>query len=184
MRSEAPNLAGQEMSLGLEVIPATREQEPILANLLELYSHDFSELIDLELGPDGRFGYPQLPVYWQEPNRHPFLIRLDGRIAGFALVTRGSRLNRDPDVWDMTEFFVARPYRKRGVGTAAAQRVWAGFPGAWEVRVIARNEPARAFWRAALRSFTGSTFREAAVPIDGKPWSVFTFVSPAAVPAA
>ena len=41
----------------LEVIPATQEQAPVLANLLELYIHDFSEFHDVELDEDGRFGY-------------------------------------------------------------------------------------------------------------------------------
>jgi len=44
----------------IEVIAAGPDQEPILANLLELYIHDFSEFLDIQLGPDGRFGYPHL----------------------------------------------------------------------------------------------------------------------------
>ncbi len=61
---------------------ATPEQAPILANLLELYCYDFSELIDLELGPDGRFGYEPLPLYWTEQGRHPLLVAIDGQWAG------------------------------------------------------------------------------------------------------
>jgi hypothetical protein len=49
-------------SVKVEIIPALEEQEPILANLLELYAHDFSEFIDLKLGADGRFGYKHLPI--------------------------------------------------------------------------------------------------------------------------
>jgi hypothetical protein len=77
-------------SVQIEVIPATSEQRPILANLLELYAHDFSEFYDLELGADGRFGYKHLPRYWRDPDRHPFLIKVDGRLAGFVLAKRGS----------------------------------------------------------------------------------------------
>ena len=50
-------------SVQIAVIPATSEQRPILANLLELYAHDFSEFYDLELGADGRFGYKHLTEY-------------------------------------------------------------------------------------------------------------------------
>ncbi len=46
----------------IEVLLAAREQEPVLANLLELYVHDFSELRDLDVGEDGRFGYGTLPL--------------------------------------------------------------------------------------------------------------------------
>jgi hypothetical protein len=48
-------------SVHIEVIPAARNQQPILANLLELYAHDFSEFHGIELGEDGRFGYQHLP---------------------------------------------------------------------------------------------------------------------------
>jgi hypothetical protein len=59
----------------IEVDPALREHATILANLLELYAHDFSEFHSLDLGPDGRFGYKSLSLYWSEADRHPFLIR-------------------------------------------------------------------------------------------------------------
>ena len=49
----------------IRVVPATRDQEPILANLLELYIHDFSEILPIELGQDGRFGYKNLSEYWR-----------------------------------------------------------------------------------------------------------------------
>ena len=40
----------EEHSAHIEVIPAAAEEEQILANLLELYAHDFSEFHDLEIG--------------------------------------------------------------------------------------------------------------------------------------
>ena len=61
----------------IEVIPAAREQEAVLGNLLELYINDFSELRAVDLGSNGRFGYRLLPPYWSDPGRHPFLVRID-----------------------------------------------------------------------------------------------------------
>src|ERR1700722_11317446 len=124
----------------IEVIPATPEQEPILANLLELYMHDFSEFLDLELGPDGRFGYSNLSLYRLQPNRYPFLVRVNGRLAGLILVKRGSEISGNTAVWDMAEFFVVRGYRRLGIGTAIAREVWKRFPGRWEVRVMESND--------------------------------------------
>ena len=46
---------------------ATADDAGVLSNLLELYVHDLSEVFDVELGPDGRFGYEKLPMYWLEP---------------------------------------------------------------------------------------------------------------------
>lgn len=170
--------AEASLPLGVEVVRATAEQAPVLANLLELYSHDFSEIVELRLGPDGRFGYPDLPLYWREEGRHPFLVRVDGHLAGFALVSRGSRITLDPRTWDMTEFFVARGYRKRGIGAAVAGEIWRRFPGAWDVRVLEANRPARAFWRSAIGAFTGAPAESILTELNGRRWEVFSFVSP------
>ena len=62
-------MSGAPPPAGVEVRPAAPEEEPVLANLLELYAHDFSALADLQLHPDGRYGYPGLPRYWQEDTR-------------------------------------------------------------------------------------------------------------------
>jgi predicted acetyltransferase len=164
---------------GVEVLPAAAAQEPVLANLLELYAHDFSELAGPRLGEDGRFGYPELPLYWRDEGRFPFLVWVDGRLAGFALVRKGSRISGDPGVWDVAEFFVARGYRKRGVGAAAAHEIWRRFPGTWEVRVMERNTAARAFWRAAISAFTSSGAEPRITATGEKTWHVFSFVSPA-----
>jgi hypothetical protein len=66
----------------VEVLPASPEQEPIVANLLELYAHDFSEFHQIKIGADGKFGYNDLPLYWRDPNRRALLVRTDGNLAG------------------------------------------------------------------------------------------------------
>ena len=111
----------------LEVIPASMEQTPILANLIQLYAHDFSEFHDVELGPDGKFIYSDLPLYWREPHRHPFLIMADGQLAGFVLLKRGSEVSLNENVWDVVEFFIIRSLRRRGIGTEIAHKVWRKF---------------------------------------------------------
>ena len=163
------------MSAHVEVIPATAEQEPILANLLELYAHDFSEFHDLELGSDGRFGYKDLCLYWSVPNRHPFLVQIDGRLAGLILVKKGSAISGDEDVWDMAEFFVARGYRRRGIGAEMAHKVWRRIPGRWEVRVMESNASAYLFWEHAVTKFTGKAAHSVRFEKDGKWWRMFTF---------
>jgi hypothetical protein len=84
-------MANRELAplIKIEVQTALPEQQPILANLLELYSHDFSDFHDLDLDENGRFGYPDLPLYWSKPNQHPFLARLGGKLAGLILIQSG-----------------------------------------------------------------------------------------------
>lgn len=157
----------------LELIPATAEQQPIVANLLELYAHDFSEFRRLELGSDGKFGYEPLPLYWTEPGRHPFLVKMDGRLAGLVLVKHVS--GKQP-IWDMAEFFIVRGYRRLGIGTEVAHQVWRRLAGQWQVRVLPSN-PARYFWERAIAEFTRAAAQPAAIEKSGETWFVFSFES-------
>lgn len=161
----------------VETILARPEQEPVVANLLELYIHDFTDFIDLELGADGRFGYPQLSLYWTERGRYPFLVKVDGNLAGFALVQKGSQISGSEDVWDVTEFFIARGYRRRGIGIRVAQQLWKQYPGKWEVRVIGRNEKAKRFWSRAVAEFAGTVIDPTPFNKNGEPWHLFSFES-------
>ena len=80
-------------------------------------------------------------------------------------------------VWDMVEFFVARAYRRRGVGTEIAHEVWRRFPGRWEVRVMPANRAAYDFWEHAIRGYTGSAIRSERFKKDNQEWHVFAFES-------
>jgi predicted acetyltransferase len=159
---------------------ATLDDATLLSNLLELYTHDLSAVFpNIELGADGRFGYAKLPLYWSEPERRfPFLIRCDARVAGFALVTRGSPASEDPNVFDVAEFFVMRRYRRSGVGRRAAVLLWNRLPGRWLVRVSEGNLGALPFWTGVITEYIEGTATELQHP--GKPhaWHVFSFAAP------
>lgn len=162
---------------GVEVVPATPEQEPVLANLLQLYAYDFSEFLNLTIEPDGRFHYPWLPLYWQEETRFPFLVKVDGYLAGFVLVSKGSLISGDPEIWDMAEFFIMRRYRRRGIGGVIAHEVWRRFPGKWEVRVLESNVAALPFWVATVNAFAGSDVEAVSGEKGSKRRRVFSFAS-------
>jgi len=166
-----------EPSLSVQLTLATPEQQPILANLLELYAHDFSEFHPVVLNTDGRFGYKGLEEYWSLPDRYAFLFTVEGNLAGMALIKKGSEITRDPSVWDIHEFFVLRGFRKRGVGSAAAHEIWRRFEGSWEVRVMKSNVPALSFWRRAISTFTRNPAEPTQIEKDGQHWNVFSFES-------
>ena len=164
--------------MDIDIVGAEPEHEAVLGNLLQLYAHDFSEFYDLDLGPDGRFVYKDLPLYFREPNRHAFLVRKDGMWAGFILVRRGSQISGAEDAWDMAEFFVVRGCRRRGVGTELTRRIWTQFPGKWEVRVMEANRSAQPFWEQAIALFVGRKIAPVPVEKDGMTWWLYSFESP------
>jgi predicted acetyltransferase len=167
--------ARAKLSAHIEIIPAGLEHEPVLANLLELYAHDFTDFRKVELGANGRFGYSDLPLYWQEAGRHPFLVRSDGRLAGFVFVKRGSAGSNHGSAWDLAEFFVLRGYRRRGIGTRVAHQIWNRFPGTWKVRVLQSNVSALQFWQRAIAIFTGEQVLPIRLRTNGEHWHLFSF---------
>lgn len=140
--------------------PATQDERGTLRNLMQLYVYDWSALLSLDVGDDGRFADYALDVYWTEAWRHPFLVRVDGKVAGFALVSERSRLTGAAGVTDMAEFFVLRRYRRSGVGFAAACAAFDRFKGPWEVRQRRDNVDATAFWRRVIARHTHGKYDE------------------------
>lgn len=152
----------------VRVVPAQREGEEALRNLFQLYTYDFSEIMELDVEPNGRFRERPLDCYWEDAWRFPFLFRAADALAGFALVHRKSKLSGADDVWDMAEFFVLRRYRRRGLGMNAALQLFAMHRGEWEVRERSGNIGATAFWRRVIGEFTSNAFREEV--LDDERW--------------
>jgi predicted acetyltransferase len=144
----------------IEIVQATQADEPVLAALAELYQYDFTEFTEEDIGDDGRFGSGWLARYWTEPDRYAFFARADGKLAGFALVRRGSELGVTPLPWDMVEFFVMRKYRRHGVGRVMATAVFDRFRGSWQVREMANNSRSHAFWRRIIGDYTQRRYEE------------------------
>jgi predicted acetyltransferase len=129
----------------------------IVRNLFDLYVHDLSGYAGIDIGEDGKFAPPaSLSLYWSDADRHPFLIRADGRVAGFALVRKIG-----PATHDVGEFFVLRRYRRFGVGREAACRLFDRFKGGWEVRELTANTPAQEFWRRIIADYSAGDFQDA-----------------------
>jgi predicted acetyltransferase len=153
----------------------TRESATLLNNLFELYAYDFSEQVPLELDASGRFGITPGEVWWTRDDHFPYLIRQGGKLTGFALARRGSRVTSEPDVMDVAEFFVLRGARGTGVGRRAAHALFGAFPGAWEVRVRRSNVAALRFWSRAAEAWANQPVTSQPVCIDGVDWDVLRF---------
>ena len=153
----------------------TRESATVLNQLFELYAYDFSEQVPLELDASGRFGITPGEVWWTRDDHFPHLIRRGGKLTGFALARRGSRLTGDPDVMDVAEFFVLRGARGKGVGRRAAHALFDAFPGAWEVRVRRSNVAALRFWSRAAEARVRQPVPSQPVCVDGVDWDVLRF---------
>ena len=101
-----------------------------------------------------------LARWFADDSSHPLIILKDDRPAGFALVSRPLRNQRDQIDYCMAEFFVTPAARRLGVGRDAARLIFNRFAGTWEVTEFLYNKPAVAFWRAIVSDYTAGRFRE------------------------
>ncbi|MFC3749729.1 GNAT family N-acetyltransferase [Paenibacillus sp. GCM10012306] len=173
MMSYKKRLAGVNlMELGIELVPKERKQ--VISNLMQLYLYDFTQYLEIDVNRDGLFPtYPGLEAYWNSGNnKFAYLMTVNGATAGFALVDR--LLRSTEGQFYMTEFFVMKKYRRTGVGTWAAHKLFDMFPGDWKVSQVRANIPARNFWHRVIGSYTNGAFQERFNPREGNPSQYFS----------
>ncbi len=136
------------------VTDAGREHAPVIQNLMQLYTHDFSEFwrgtSRGDLNAHGLFEAYPLDEYWSRPNWSALLIWHQDVLAGFALVNEQTHSGLSADR-NMAEFFILRKHRGRGVGCIAAHAIFSRHSGIWEVAVARKNPGALVFWRRAIQ---------------------------------
>ena len=155
---------GIEAQVKVSVTRAAPAQAPVIQNLMQLYTHDFSEFWGGtsrgDLNAQGLFDAYPLDEYWALANWSAMLIWCDQVLAGFSLVNDQTH-SRLPANRNMAEFFILRKHRGRGGSRIAAEVIFSLQPGLCEVAVTRRNARAQQFWRKTIRqSAKTSNFQE------------------------
>ena len=151
----------------VELHQARGKDIPVLRRLMQLYLYDFAAIDDGAIADDGLYGdAATIESFWTDPRMTSFLVRVDGTLAGFVLVRDRARYAGD-GTREISEFFILRRHRRRGVGGETARRVFDKFPGKWELTQITSNVEAQAFWRRVIGDYTGGRYEEQPRP-DGK----------------
>ncbi|MCL2576214.1 MAG: GNAT family N-acetyltransferase [Defluviitaleaceae bacterium] len=145
--------------MNINISIATIEQKSVLRNMMELYFYDMSEFDDetdrLELDKNGLYGYSWLDYYWVEYGRFPYLMTIDSKLAGFALIREV-----EPQVFSVAEFFVVRKYRKMGVGSVLINEMFKLHKSKWIISTPIKNIVAQSFWRKSVRSASAGKYAE------------------------
>jgi predicted acetyltransferase len=157
----------------IEVTQAAIDDKHLIQRMLEFYQYDFSEFDDADLDSHGTYGYPWLDHYWSEKGRCPFIIRVDGKLAGFVLVNQNTYLQTSE--WAISEFFIMRKYRKHGVGKVVAFSMFDQFSGKWEVHELESNIPSQLFWRKVISEYTQGQYTETKISDERSPGPIQCF---------
>ena len=164
--------------IGFSVERVDESANAVVTNLFNYYLHDMAEWFVFDVEEDGRYGY-DFSRHWERGDE-VYLARVDGKLAGFALIASAKPWLQNGDGHDVEEFFVLRRYRRTGAGEALANAVWEMHRGQWLVRVYEGNLPAIPFWRKIISRYTGDRQIEERRIVNGKAWSFFHFKSNAA----
>ena len=168
------------------LVEATRDRIALVHEMARFYLYD----IACQIGPGDEWvdslawlhESKDLFYAWNEGN-HPFLIEVGGIAAGFCLIDRYALV---PGIdWNMSQFYVMRPWAGHGVGRRAAVAAFECFAGRWQVMQVPENWAAVRFWRSVIGAWTGGTFEERLLPEPERGTdlrNVMTFTSPASRP--
>lgn len=141
---------------------ATKEDKGTIQNLGRFYVYEMSRycgfLPTWETPLNGLFECIDLSSYTEKPDRHAFLIKVDGELAGFVLI---NKVGSSPDVdWNIGEFFVISKFQGKDVGRHVAEQIFNQFPGVWETTQIPENKAAIDFWEKVVTHYTNGKFEK------------------------
>jgi predicted acetyltransferase len=157
----------------IELHPAQRDELECLENLMQFYLYELSEWLPLQLGRHGLFAIQPQAEYWRQPGTRPWLLRVDGELAGFAIVDE--QVHFAEVQYNLAYFFVARRFRGHGVGSQAVAQLLAQLPGHWQIFHIEANPPARAFWARVIPALSQDAYSRHPITADGYPCTLYKF---------
>jgi predicted acetyltransferase len=127
------------------------------------------------LGEIGHRVPDQLVRWYADPSAQVMTILYGDQRAGFAMVNSRLRQAADAGVaaavgadappspmpeYSMAEFFIARQWRRRGIGAQAVRLLLDRFTGQWLITEHLLNAAAVKFWRRVVAAYTGSRYQE------------------------
>lgn len=151
------------MKINIDIIKY--EDKIILQNLIQLYRYDSSEFDNHVMNQHGLYDYRYLDHQWADDFRRPYLIKVNGEIAGFALIIldvpkayTACSVAEKTNI--MSDFFILKKHRNKGIGTTAAFTIFNQHRGYWEVKQTKNNLPAYKFWKDVISRYPNGKLEE------------------------
>ena len=129
------------MPIKLRAVDAGEKSQ--LRDMLSVYLLELSQYGDVDLN------YRFFDSYWSDADRWAYFIETQDCIAGFFLVNSLSLSGKGAD-FALAECYLLPAFRGAGYGRTAFSSLLQSRPGVWELSVMSRNIPARAFWQRTL----------------------------------
>lgn len=151
------------MSKDVKLIKIESKDKSILQNLFQLYMHDITASLSMDVNEHGLFEYNYIDYYFTENNRYAYLIYINNNIGGFALIDDEFMVlnpNENTPCFDFSEMFILNSYKRKGYGEIVANQIFEIHKGYWEIRPVPRSEGAKKFWLKVVKNYTKNNFKE------------------------
>ena len=137
------------MILLKEVLLADKDK---LWNIFQKYFYEMSAYYDMDMDECGNYPYPYFEHYFVESERTALFLYDDETLIGFAMLNQYSCLGNIID-HAIAEFTIFPPYRKKHLGLEAVRKIFAQYPGRWEIKYSKENQAAESFWTKAVQPY-------------------------------
>ena len=147
----------------IELKKIEAKDKSILQNLFQLYMHDITASLPIDVNEHGLFEYNYIDYYFTKENRYAYLIYIEENIAGFVLIDDEFMVldkENDKPCYDFSEMFILNAYKNKGYGEIIVKRIFNMLKGNWEIRPVPRSEGAKRFWLKAVKNYTNDNFTE------------------------
>ncbi|HFD0826701.1 TPA: GNAT family N-acetyltransferase [Legionella pneumophila] len=126
--------------------------------MARFYVYDRTKYLRWECPETGMFECIYFKHYFEEPEQHAFLVKIDHELAGFVLLDKTKLIEKID--WSMGEFFILAKFQSNGIGGQAAREIFSRFLGKWSVAVMPENLGAVKFWRKIINEVSKGEFTE------------------------
>jgi predicted acetyltransferase len=134
-----------------------KKDKHILDNLFQLYLHDISLSLPMDVNEDGIFDCASLSSYFNdEDNQHPFFIMADNKYIGFALIEK--KLIESNSTYILNMLFILNSYKNNGIGRLIAINLFDMFEGNWEIKPTPHSRKAKKFWSRVIKEYTNNKY--------------------------
>lgn len=153
----------------LSVEAAKHQDKDLLSRLLQLYFFDSTHWSKEDIQEDGLYECDEeslLNFLDSESSYRAYILRVDGRPAGFALVEDVSF--EGTLISEFADLFVLPKSRRLGLASLATRRLVVNSDKAWLIAVFREDAEAMRFWQSAFKKLPFRSVRHANDPTEDR----------------
>jgi predicted acetyltransferase len=148
------NKFGEREMRKIQIVPKAKKEE--MRKLLFEYLTELSEFDpDIKFEEKGTPIYNWFDCYWEEKERFPIYLKVDGKVAGIAMIRELEDM-----LYDFAEFYVLPEFRKEGNAIWFATEIANLFDGQLVFSTRFTNPRAIRFWGKFASLFEKNEFND------------------------